>query len=417
VQFAEQLDLFGEIINGQTRRGTIPDVRAQHLHPSETSVMLDRHPYFGTKRAVGGCLRKQYLRYYLEPSSDEGYPTEDIGPAEIGNLLQDFVEKNLFEKADLLLQSELQIYLPQWNVSGRIDTILKKDTIVVPISDPANSNQTLAIPAMQLLPGSVVTGSPYLYRQMFGVEVKSKDGYYSEKEYIRCQKSANPKDFRPQDEHIMQAMIYLYAFQTLPLLKKYNINKWLMFYVLRENGKYNYFELTMTDANSTHGAGWPRISSYANPTPFVYKRFNMSGVIKRWEELNFCIKHQIIPDRDYSLMYNPAELTSLAMNEYPYLGKENKEKIQQGRFSEVILKKGTQFERPMGDFECYVCPYKSKCWGLQNRQAEVFDCTTNPCSYAKPIKYSQFDPLKSDYFDKLTDEDKSLVRKDIGIVT
>ncbi len=235
----------------------------------------------------------------------------------------------------------------------------------------------------------------------------------SKSNYIRANKTAEPTSFRPDDEHIMQSMIYLWAFNNLPVLKKHDIKKWLIFYTLRENGLYNYFEMTITDESSPHGAGFPMISSYKHPKPFVYMRFNMRDIIKRWEELNFCLEHHILPDKDFDLTYSHSQLQALLANNYPYFGKDTKDKIRAGNTTGLILKKGTANERPVGDFQCYACPYKSKCWGLNNVSPDQFDCM-HITKMSTRVKYSEFDPYQSKYFDVLTDESKEVIRAERG---
>jgi hypothetical protein len=407
MSFTDDLDLFREIREGHILKSKIPGLRAQHLYPSGSSVVVKDHN--NKDQVIGGCNRKQYLQFKQEPPSDSGYVSEDIGPAEVGNLLQDYVEKEFFEKANLFLQSELQIYLPQWNVSGRADTILQKQVVEFDIE---RANQLFVADQCALEPGDIIKSAPRLHTRYFGVEVKSKDGYFAEKTYIRPNKttiSSNPTEFRPQDDHIIQTLIYLYAFKNIPELAKFKLDTWFIFYVLRGDGRYNYFKVQMTGHTSKHGYGYPIIFSNICPDGFVYKRFSIFDVIRRWEELNFCIEYNILPNRDFTYTYSRAKLDDMLISNSPDLSKENKELVKAGRHSECVQAKGTANERPLGDFECYACQYKSKCWGLGNYQEGVFD-TDNNIATPKQTGYSEFDPFKSAYFDELSDEDKIAVR-------
>lgn len=402
--FQDSLNLFEEIKKAQENRGRLPDTAPAHLYPSSASVNVTIN---GSPSIVGGCNRCQFLRMKYESPSDTGYISEDIGPAEVGNLLQDYVEKELFQKSGLFIQSELKVYLPQWNVSGRIDTILRKEDWWIPIDGGW-------VPIEQLNTGVKPVGQPAHTATYYGVEVKSKSGYGSESKYIRPKKSTIPTEFRPADEHILQAMTYLYACRTIPSLQKYKINKWFIFYVLREDGKYNYFEVELTDFDNTHGFGYPVIYSHLAPQGFIYKRLSIDGMIKRWEELNFCIRYNILPDRDYVAIYPPAMLSAMLAAGDDRLNKENKELIAAGKFSQCMTAKGTANERPLGDFECYTCPYRSKCWGMNNLPENSFDCM-KPGAGLHETKYSKFDPFTSKYFDRLTDDNKELIRKELNV--
>lgn len=401
--FQEGLDLFAEVKHAMENRGRLPDISPAHIHPSGASVVASIN---GAPTVIGGCNRKQYLQLKYEGASDTGYISEDIGPAEVGNLLQDYVEHQLFNKAGLFLQNELKVYLPQWNVSGRIDTILRKEDWWIPVDGGW-------VPISQVDATVKPVGAPANTATYYGVEIKSKSGYQSESKFIRAKKNAQPTDFRPQDEHILQAMVYLYACRTLPSLQKYKINKWFIFYVLREDGKYNYFEVELTDFDSQHGFGYPVLYSYLAPKGFIYKRLSMGSIIARWEELNFCVRHNILPDRDYSLVYSPSRLNAMLAAGDDGLSKENRELIGAGKHGQVMTSRGTANERPLGDFECYTCQFKSKCWGLGGATESEFKCM-QPGGGLHETKYSQFDPFKSKYFDKLKDEEKAVIRKELN---
>lgn len=398
--FKQGLDLFGKIMDANENNQELPGTAPVHIHPSSASVKVLVN---GSPTVIGGCNRKQYLQLKFEQVSDRGYISEDIGPGKIGDLLQDYVEDQLFKRAGVFVQNELKIYLPQWNVSGRVDTILRDEKTLIPVNGGY-------IEASALQPGDEATGPAVKGITYYGVEIKSKSGYQSEGKYIRAKKSTAPTDFRPQDEHLLQAMVYLYACRTIPSLQPYKITKWFIFYVLREDGKYNYFEVELTDFDSPHGFGYPVIYSNSAPNGFIYKRLGMDDVIKRWEELNFCCDLNILPDRDYFLTYPIDRLNAMLANGDD-LSKENRELIGAGKHTQCVVGKGTANERPLGDFECYTCPFKSKCWGLGGRAEHDFDVCKAGRSISR-VKYSQFNPFKSTYFDKLTEEQKALIRKE-----
>lgn len=276
-------------------------------------------------------------------------------------MVQDYIEDK-FKLTGHFIQSELPIYLPQYNASGRVDTILAyKDKIT----------------------GDV---------KYCGVEVKSKDGYYNEGKFINHPKRGNPNDFRPSDEHLMQSMIYYDAFNTLPYLQQYPIEKWLVMYVMRGTGDYNHFEMKMTTENSQLGYGYPIIYSKAKPQGFVYNKFSIKDIHKRWEELNWHIHHKQLPARDYIDTYSTTQLQQ--MNNNGELNKANSGHVAAGNFAKCTMTVNG-IKEPLGDFACKYCRFKSKCWGYNNRPAEQFDVQTKTSVQTQPMWGNYWQPPAS----------------------
>lgn len=364
--YNDGLDLNTTLDKMWKHRGPIPGMRASHLYPSSASVKVF-NKNTGKDEVIGGCLRKQFLHFNQESVSDPGFYIDSIGPAEIGNLVQDYIEDK-FKLSGVFIQSELSIYLAKFNVSGRVDTIL------------GHFNE---------LSQSI---------EYYGVEIKSKDGYYNQGKYVNPLRSANPVEFRPADEHLLQSMVYQDAFNTVPTLMPYNMKKWMVLYVMRGTGDYNHFEMELTKENSKSGYGYPILYSKIKPDGFIYKKFSINDIHKRWEELNFCIKNDILPDRDFIDAYSPLELQT--MNNQGLLNKTNSEKVAKGQFGKITMKVNG-VDEALGDFACKYCNYRSKCWGLNNNPIEKFDCISTTKSF-NTNDYSLFDPLNSKYKNKLT---------------
>ena len=261
-----------------------------------------------------------------ESASDPGFYVDSIGPAEIGNMCQDYIEDK-FKLTGHFVQQELPIYLPQYNASGRVDTILGYEDEI--------SGKT----------------------KYCGVEVKSKDGYYNQGKFINPLRRNPPTEFRPADEHIMQSMIYYDAFNTLPYLQQYEIEKWIIMYVMRGTGDYGHFEMKMTSESSKWGYGYPMLFSKVAPAGFVYAKFGIKDIHKRWEELNFCIENRILPDRDFINTYTVQNLQD--MNNNNELNKANSVNVSDGKFEKCTMNVHGAKE-PLGDFACKYCNFKSK---------------------------------------------------------
>ena len=315
----------------------IPGMRPSHLYPSSTSVKINV-PGKGTK-VYGGCNRLQYLRYLGEAPSDFRTDSESLGVFTAGDQIQDIIEER-FKRAGVFVQSELPMYIKEHNVSGRIDTIIKD-----------------------------------AQDQFYGVEIKSKCGYWAQTHYITPTKSSNPVDFRPADEHILQSMVYMHAFNTQPHLAKYKIKKWLVLYILRDTYDYNYFELELTDESYSNaqgtkkGAGYPIIYSKVKPEGFVYSRLSMNDIEARWTELNKDIKNVNLPARDFNHVYTP-ELLQIMNNNGEFAATISK-KVSEKKYAQVTQMNG-DVKEPLGDKACMYCEFRSKCWGLGSYKENDF---------------------------------------------
>ena len=307
--------------------GPIPGTRAAHLYPSGASVRVKNQA--GAEKVYGGCLREQYLKYKGEAPSDIYKDNTSLGVWLAGDQIQDVVEER-FKRAGIFVQSELHVFLPEYNVSGRIDTIIH------------NRKE----------------GDDF---RLMGVEIKSKSGYNAQTSYIRANKSAVPTEFRPSDEHILQSMVYMHACNTLPTLQEYNIKKWLVLYVLRDSYDFNYFEIELTPESYSRGYGYPVIYSYLQPEGFVYTRFKMQDVLDRWKELNAKIAINSLPERDFTNVYSNATLEQMSAN--GDLSATNQKFVAAGKHANVTREVHGNKE-PMGDFACAYCDYRSKCWNL-----------------------------------------------------
>jgi hypothetical protein len=331
--FGSEINLFKEMAEAPK---PIPGMRASHWYPSGARVKV-AHPKTGAMKVFGGCIRAQVARYMQEAPSDVMHDEESLGVWMAGDQIQDVIEGR-WKQAGVFVQSELPIYLKSHNVSGRIDTILEKE-------------------------------QPNGSKKKFGVEVKSKAGYYSQTSYISPNKSANPTDFRPADDHLLQSMIYMHACKTEPQLQPYNIDKWLIAYILRDNYAFNYFELELTDDTYSRGAGYPIIYSKVKPEGFIYGWFSVKDIFDSFEEMEKHEKAKTLPPRDFINVYSQQELQQKAAD--GDLGKTHCTSIANGQFHKVTRTvNGTK--EPLGDFQCAYCNFRSKCWGLGNYKENQF---------------------------------------------
>jgi hypothetical protein len=117
--------------------------------------------------------------------------------------------------------------------------------------------------------------------------------------------------------------------------KKGITNKWQVLYIDRENLEHRTHEIEY------HGPD--NIVVNGEPSSVTPKK-----IYDRWARLWEYTKHATLPPRDYTLQFSLPTLQSMA--EVGMLNKKEADTVAKGKLVDK------------GDFECRVCPYKSRCW-------------------------------------------------------
>lgn len=298
----------------------VPKMRVPHIYPSSASASF-HHPRYKEDMVIGGCLRQSYLRFMGEIPSDRDTP---LGPgsAEVGSVLEDAV-KNWMLRAGIFLADQIPVSIPEYNVSGRADFMVKKGNNIC------------------------------------GVEMKSKEGYHG---MMTVMKEDNEGNYRPAFDHMAQGMVYLWYFRDV-IPKSYNfvINKWIFLYVLRDNGSMAQHDLLL-------GAdGYPIIENQKYPNGARIPLFGIQHIRDRWETLNNYISSKTVPPRDYELIYTKEKLKNMASQNR--MTKLQCASVEKGQFAKAVH---SWNKEKLGDKPCQWCEFKSKCWGLNGNPPESF---------------------------------------------
>jgi hypothetical protein len=82
-----------------------------------------------------------------------------------------------------------------------------------------------------------------------------------------------------------------------------------------------------------------------------------------------------LPPREYINAYSPAKWDQL--NSAGLLNKADTANVKAGQYHKIVWKvpqnDGSILTEPKGDFNCFYCDFRSKCWGLNNKNEEEFD--------------------------------------------
>lgn len=274
-------------------RERISGNRPDHNYASDASIKSEG-------KTTGACLRAGYFRRTRIPPTD--YP----GPAlKMRQLLGEMVESTYIDcckRAGIFENEQVSFYDPQFNISGRVDAIIRP-------------------------PG---TSTPLV------LEVKS---YYSYQAAKEIQGTASEPG-KPKIQNLMQIALYLWLFRaTVPGGKLY--------YLARDSGHESVFNVELVELEM-NGQKVHQVYVGLENNPTDYAGFLIEEMLLRFQELNQAVENKNLPIRDYKLFYNDKEIERYAAD---------------GEISQAAYKrwKKNNSDRP-GDFSCSYCSWRTKCW-------------------------------------------------------
>jgi hypothetical protein len=218
----------------------------------------------------GSCLRRQYYRITEAPESDPEDATTSF-VAQVGNAVHEEVART-FRAAEQLVEEEMRIWIPEVQLSGRVDLIVRPD-----------------------------------HGRKVGIEVKSVGGYYGCKGVI---KATRDTPLYPRLYHLAQTVVYAEH------LQKQDIKEWMLLYIDRESGAFHSHSILYE----------ARDEIYVNGEPSA---ITPERVYARWERLWEHIKAETPPVRDYCIQYTKEQLQQKA--EEGKLNKADKAKVDAGK--------------------------------------------------------------------------------------
>jgi len=285
----DHYDLFAHVDSHLTRP-KIKTNREKRFYPSEASVVYTDS--FGDKVTQGTCLRASYFRL-AEEFVGEPYDARTQFIFEMGNRVEAMLISK-WKEMGVWIDNNVKFIDKKHNISGEIDAVL---------AEPPNG-------------------------QLYGVEVKSFYGYYSESELFGNRKK---KGF-PKINQLLQTLIYTDNFKNL-------LPYFRMVYFARDSVKRKTF-LVELEGNQPKVDGEP------------VTEFTMDDIYARYSKLQSCLDAGVIPPGDYELQYPREKIIDFYSK--GKIGKTKYEKWQRGK-----LKK----HENIGDWQCSYCRFSEVCYG------------------------------------------------------
>lgn len=284
-------NLFQHVDNYLTRPQFSAPSRGEHYYPSEASVKV--YDDTGTLVTEGGCLRASYYRI-KKPARRENKSSRSAHILHMGKTIEEGLIE-IFKQMGIWVANNVRFKDDEYNISGELDVVLVE-------------------------PDGTI----------YGGEIKTAYGYNAESEIIG---NARKPGF-PKMSHLLQTLVYCWVFRDqLPYFR--------LIYIFRDSCARRTFKIELEEHDGLH---YPKIDGV------VYTKFTLEDVLQRFKELDYYVKNDIEPPRDFQLEYTDERVQEL---------------YQIGAISKTKYEKHFNKKKPVkiGDWQCRYCDFKNSCWG------------------------------------------------------
>lgn len=303
------------------------------LWPSSATAIVDGE-------LLGKCRRQNFLRYAKDnyAFSDEYQHLEDIYELVSNNTIPPSVYSqwiwragelyeqyciDLAKESGIYVAEQVNIYIPDFNVSGKIDFIV--------INPETHKYQIVEVKSIY----------GFNANSILGTDSQRRDGIMGS----------------PRESHLMQIGLYQswYGNTNEDFAKE-----GLLVYGARDTGKYGEFLVTVEkDEEDGKHYIW-----YQPNTPFlgakVNSKISIENILQNYDLVQKALVSGDIPDRDYELLYSQDRIEELYQQ-----GKLTKTDTAQHEKRKQQLEEGKKrVVKPVekGDWQCRLCEYRNICY-------------------------------------------------------
>lgn len=356
---------FIDYITDREYQPRLGDPRAPTLWPSEASCLVDTPE---GKQISGACRRAVFFRYITsayeyEPEKFKQYKSlisdlkkEIIEPDrylvwiwKMGEMFEDYLIQQAKNKG-VYIDGQISVWLREIKMSGKIDII---------IINPNTGKYSV-------------------------VEAKSVYGFGGSKVLgTESQRRGNPKKGIlpamgvPKDSNIMQIALYqwhlLYSKRDHSVLNASTLEDARLTYGSRDTGVYGEFLIRVEE----NGDVYYRYNGPIYSDTWIKHEINVLSIHKEYQYVLDCVKSNIIPDRDYELLYPQSRVEKLyKLNLLTETDKKQFEKIQErlkeniDRIAKNLKPKVNLKDVEVSDWRCKFCQYQSVCYD-KNKKAKT----------------------------------------------
>lgn len=331
---------FIEHVTNYFSRSGLDQQKAPTLWPSSAT---------GSKNGVlvGKCRRQAYFRY----AKDNYYYSEKYNHLEPlvkhikekqrpvsnytkwiwrqGQLYEDYCV-DLAKEAGVFIAGQTNVYVPQANVSGKIDLVV--------ISPETGKYHIVEVKSVY----------GFNANSVIGTDAKHKKGIVGE----------------PRESHLMQLGIYQWWYAN----NDDRFGEGLLSYGARDTGRYSEYQVTVEKAEDNLDYIF-----YKAISPVVCEKVNsgisIQSIMQNYLDIIDLLETTNIPPPDYELLYSQNKITQ--MYEDGKLGKVDTAQYEKRKKQQEEGK--TRLVKPVekGDWQCNLCEYKDICYNAERKQKNL----------------------------------------------
>lgn len=318
------------------------------LWPSDATAIITNDD--GSQSVIGKCRRASFFRYLIDLyhydtkkySHYEPLVTQLKKEAEPVDPYMRWIWKqgDLYEEyclqtskdSGVYVADQTQIYIPEYNVSGKID--------IVVINPNTGKYKIVECKSVYGFNANTVLGSP----------AQRKNGIMG----------------IPKDNYLMQLGIYQWWYAN----KSEDFEDALIVCGARDTGKFAEYGLTV-EVNEETGNNhiyWYQNFPYPSQTK-IDTGISMESITSNYEFISNSIATGIVPDNDYFIQYSDQKIKEMFEN--GELNKSETARVQ--KRLEQIEKKASKINKQIdkGDWQCKYCKYKNTCFTPSNKIREI----------------------------------------------
>lgn len=304
--------------------------KAPTLWPSSATAEKDN-------KAVGKCRRQAFFRYlkdsfYFYNKYDHWQTLvesiqEKEQPVSLytrwiwqqGELYEEYCV-NLAKESGVFVATQTNVYVPDFNISGKIDLIVVNPETV----------------------------------KLHIVEVKSVYGFNANSVLGTDAQQRKGNLGQPRDSHLMQLGIYQWWYAG----DDDRFGEGLLVYGARDTGRYAEYKVTVEEVDGQE------YIFYEGNTPITTEKVNsglsIQSILKNYKYLFTCLETDVIPDRDYDLRYSEEQIDNLYANKL--LSKADTAQYEKRKQQIADGKKRIVKAVEKGDWQCRFCQYQTLCY-------------------------------------------------------
>ncbi len=285
-------------------------------------LLLDSFEFYKEKYSFYEPLVKQLRLQYIEADPYLKWIWRS------GNMYEDILT-DLSKASGVYIADQVAIYIPGYNVSGKIDLV----TI-----NPENS-------------------------KFRALEIKSVYGYNANSVLGTPSERKKGNLGTPRDSHLMQIGIYDWWYAA----KNEDFEQSLLIYGARDTGRYAEYVV------STERQGDEDFIAYKGNSPNVtaktITKISIQNILSQYKYIQDCLDSGEVPARDFEAVYSDeridqlyerGELTATDTKQY----EKRRDQIAAGK-SRVVKK----VEK--GDWQCRYCNYRDLCYDQDNNPNQL----------------------------------------------